>query len=422
MTESKPESLLGDFRVLDLTDEKGLFCGRILGDFGAEVIKIERPGGDPVRNIGPFYKDKVDPEKSLQWFYLNLNKKSITLNIETADGREIFKEVVKTADFVIESFKPGYLANLGLGYENLEKINPGIIMTSISPYGQNGPYKDFEHCDLTTWAMGGMMNLCGPMDRAPVRNYFQTHFLGGLHGALGSMVAHYSRETTGEGQHVDVSIQQACMLTLMPAPQYWDVLGIKVARHGSIMTFPRNELPTLRVPLIYPCKDGYVTLLMTVGENPAMIKSNQALLAMMDREGVADQVKDFDYKTFDKEKISQEIFDGFLEPVKKWLLTKTKAELLEEAVKQSILCTPVSNARDLVENVQLEAREFWIEVEHPELEDKITYPGAPVKMSECDWRIWLRPPLIGEHNEEIYEKELGFSREQMALLRAQGIV
>ena len=123
VTEPGPESVLGDFRILDLTDEKGMFCGKILGDFGAEVIKIERPGGDPLRNKGPFYKDQVDAEKSLQWFYLNLNKKSVTLDIETAEGQEVFKNMVRNADFVVESFKPGIMAGLGLGYEALEKIN-----------------------------------------------------------------------------------------------------------------------------------------------------------------------------------------------------------------------------------------------------------------------------------------------------------
>ena len=137
----KAENMLGPYRVLDMADEKGLLCGKLLGDLGADVVKIEKPGGDPARKLEPFYHDEPDPEKSLFWFALNTSKRGITLDIETADGRGIFKKLVKSADFVIETFPPGYLDGLGLGYPELEKINPGIIMVSITPFGQAGPYK-----------------------------------------------------------------------------------------------------------------------------------------------------------------------------------------------------------------------------------------------------------------------------------------
>src|SRR3990170_3305135 len=165
----KAEGMLSPYRVLDLTDEKGLLCGKILGDLGADVIKIERPGGDPARRIGPFYHDEPHPEKSLFWFAFNTSKRGITLNIETADGQEIFKRLVQTADFVIETFPPGYLAKLGLGYSDLEKINPGIILVSITPFGQTGPYKDWKGADIVAWATGGDMAPWGEPDRPPIR-------------------------------------------------------------------------------------------------------------------------------------------------------------------------------------------------------------------------------------------------------------
>ena len=140
----KEEAFLAPYRVLDLTDERGLFCGKILGDLGADVIKIEKPGGDPVRNIGPFYHDIPDPEKSLFWFAFNTNKRGITLNLEAHDGREIFKRLVKSSDFVIESFEPGYLAGLGLAYSALREINSRLIMVSITPFGQTGPYAHYK--------------------------------------------------------------------------------------------------------------------------------------------------------------------------------------------------------------------------------------------------------------------------------------
>ncbi|RPI50700.1 MAG: CoA transferase, partial [Deltaproteobacteria bacterium] len=149
------EGMLSLYRVLDLTDEKGLMCGKILGDLGADVIKIEKPGGDLTRNIGPFYHDETDPEKSLFWFAFNNNKRGVTLNIEKADGQEIFKQLVKSADVIVESFPLGYMDKLGLGYSNLEKFKPGIIMVSITPFGQTGPYKDYKISDIVAWALGG---------------------------------------------------------------------------------------------------------------------------------------------------------------------------------------------------------------------------------------------------------------------------
>ena len=161
------EPLLGSHRVLDLTDEKGWFCGKILGDLGADVIKVEKPGGDPARNTGPFYHDIIEPEKSLYWMALNTNKKGITLDIETPDGREIFKKLLKTADVVIESFAPGYMDKLGLGYSELSKINPGIILTSVSGFGQEGPYRDYKAPDIVVRALGGLIYTVGEADRPP---------------------------------------------------------------------------------------------------------------------------------------------------------------------------------------------------------------------------------------------------------------
>src|SRR3989338_8654583 len=179
--EKKTGGMLSPYRVLDLTDEKGLLCGKLLGDLGADVIKVERPGGDPARKIGPFYHDEADPEKSLFWFAFNTSKRGITLDIESAAGQATFKKLVETADFVIESFPPGYLDKLGLGYSALEKVNPGVIMVSITPFGQTGPYKDYKAPDIVAWAMGGVMYPWGDADRPPV--HISHHSQAYLHAA-----------------------------------------------------------------------------------------------------------------------------------------------------------------------------------------------------------------------------------------------
>jgi len=263
MTEANgAEGVLSGYRVLDVADEKGLLCGRVLGDLGADVIKIEKPGGDPARDIGPFYKDTPDRENSLFWFFTNASKRGITLNLETVDGRDIFKRLVKTAHFIIESFEPGYMAGLGLGYQDLEKINPSLVVTSITPFGQVGPYAHHKAIEMTLAAMGGHMQLFGEEDRPPLRiGQPQAFFQGSMQGAMGSMVAHYHRELTGEGQHVDASCQQAVSLSLMNAIEMWDVSRRNIKRAGARTTI--GIAPQKRIWL---CKDGHVCIHVEAGQ------------------------------------------------------------------------------------------------------------------------------------------------------------
>jgi crotonobetainyl-CoA:carnitine CoA-transferase CaiB-like acyl-CoA transferase len=418
------EGLLSGFRVLDLTDEKGLLCGKILGDMGADVIKIERPGGDPARNVGPFYKDIPHPEKSLFWFFTNTSKRGITLNLESSAGRDIFQRLVKTAHFVIESFDPGYMSDLELGYADLEKINPALVMTSITPFGQTGPHAHYKASDLVLWNMGGMAYLCGDPDRAPVRvSAPQAYFHGSLHGALGSMVAHYHRELTGEGQHVDVSIQDAVIFTTMNAVETWDLNRVNITPCGPFHVAGR---PASLGPLfnrgLWPCKDGHVTLYLRGGAQAGLVNSSRELVKMANEEGLALELQDYDWYKHDRGKISQEQEDFVAGHIDSYFRTKNKADLFDEAVKRDIILTPASNAKDLLESPQLAARGYWTEVAHPELGEAVVYPGAPVKLSDAPWKIQCRAPLIGEHNDEIYCGELGFSKEDVVLLKTDGTI
>src|SRR3989304_584329 len=205
--------MLSCYRILDLTGEKAFICGRALSDFGAEVIKIERPGGDPARFRGPFYKDVPDPEKNLTWFAFNANKKGITLDIQAEKGKEIFKKLAEKTDVVLESFTPDYLDGLGLGYEDLKKINPGIILTSMTGFGQEGPYRRYKDPDIVVRALGGLVYTAGYEDRPPLTvTYRHTHHLGAMNGAVGTMIALCHRVLTGRGQHVDAITQQALVI------------------------------------------------------------------------------------------------------------------------------------------------------------------------------------------------------------------
>ena len=217
--DKEREGPLSPYRVLDLTDEKGLLCGKILADYGADVIKVEPPDGSSARKLGPFYNETPDPERSLLWFAYNANKRGITLDLEREDGRELFKKLVTTADIVLESFSPGYMKDQGLGYDDLCNIKSDLVLTSLTPFGQHGPYQDFQGSDLVGWSMGGFTYLTGDQDRPPIQISFpQAYVTGASEAAVGTMVALYHRDISGEGQHVDVSIQASCAKNMMNAP------------------------------------------------------------------------------------------------------------------------------------------------------------------------------------------------------------
>jgi len=410
----KKEGLLSPYRVLDLSDERGWMCGKLMGDMGADVVKIEGPGGDVGRNIGPFYHDEEDPEKSLYWFALNTSKRGVTLDITTTQGKELLLKLVKTADFVIESFQPGYMESLGLGYTDLEKVNPGIIMVSITPFGQTGPYKDLKTSDLVMWAIGAgpCMRTFGDYDRPVYRmsQHPQTYFHAGTEAVVGAMVALYHRGNSGEGQHVDVSIQE-CM-SFFPVGD-WD-LNRRFRPRGASM------LP-VEVRHIWPCKDGYVMWRYTGGPNA--VRHSIPLVNWMAEEGMADEwLKNFDWENFSHFTTTQDVIDRMEEQTISFFMTHTKAEMMAGAIKYRIMLYPVAAANDMAESPQLAARDFWTNVEHPELGTTIRYPCKFNNASETPPVISRRAPLIGEHNEEIYRNELGISAESLARMKKDGVI
>jgi crotonobetainyl-CoA:carnitine CoA-transferase CaiB-like acyl-CoA transferase len=408
--------MLGPYRVLDLADEKGLFCGKLLGDLGADVIKIERPGGDPARMIGPFYHDDPNPEKSLFWFAYNTSKRGITLDLESRDGQDIFKRLVGTSDIVVETFAPGYLDRIGLGYATLERTNPKVILVSITPFGQSGPYKDYRSPDIVAWAMGGYMYTIGDPDRPPVRisHHSQSYLHAGGQAAQGALMALYGRELTGSGQHVDVSIQDsAARCTPERVTEAWDFRKVVVHRGGMG--------PGIRVKRMWPCKDGYVSAFFWSG--PDAKRWNSPLIGWMKEEGMADEfLTDLDWDTFNLQKLDQATYDRLATPVGRFFMAHTKAELLAGAARHNAQLYPVSTTADIVQNPQLAARGYWTEVDHPELGIKITYPGSFARTSEAPPGIRRRAPLIGEHNSEIYETELGISHQKLSQLSQAGII
>jgi crotonobetainyl-CoA:carnitine CoA-transferase CaiB-like acyl-CoA transferase len=410
-------SLMSGYRALDLTDAKGIFCGKLIADLGVDTIKVEKPGGDSARNIPPFYHDIPDPEKSLFWFAFNSSKRGITLNLETSQGQELFRKLVEKTDFIIESFPPEYMAKLGLGYDDLAKINPRIIMTSITPFGQTGPYSNLKASDLVIQAMGVLLRQAGDTDRAPVQtSLHQAYFHAGADAIEATMIANYYRGQTGEGQHVDVSIMESVLWVAGRTVPFWDCLKIEMKRSGRY--WDRNGR---RFPAIWECKNGYVAFLIqgsVTGD-----RTNTNLTQWMDSKGMAPAfMKERDWKTFDWDQTTQADFDALTEAISQFFKVSTAEELEEGAIKRGIMLNKVCDSSDTFASVQLKARDFWVNIKHDELSDIITYPGVFAKFSRTHLAIERRAPLIGEHNHDIYVKELGLSESQFSALKKKGII
>ena len=415
--------MLSCYRVLDLTNEKGFLCGRALGDFGADVIKIEKPGGEPARNIGPFYRDIPDSEKSLYWYAFNANKRSITLDIETADGREIFKRLVRTADVVIESFAPGFMDNIGLGYSVLREINPGIILTSISGFGQKGPYRDYNDRDLAVWALSGYMYISGESDRPPLApSYPHAHLIGAMNGAVGTMVALCHRRVTGKGQQVDASTHQGLVFAISAETKLpWALQKINASREGRERSRVVSRDGTVKFPLLWECKDGSVAFHFWIGPN--FIDQNRALTVWVKESGVdPGLLENFDWEYDSFQNYSKEEITKVRQTIEKFFMCYKKMEIHEGALQRRIQLTPVLSIRDLPEFSQLIARNFFRDIEHPELGMKIKYPGGTVKVGIRDCGTRFRAPLIGEHNDEIYREELGFSVHERVNMKQRGVI
>jgi crotonobetainyl-CoA:carnitine CoA-transferase CaiB-like acyl-CoA transferase len=418
-SEENNQGLLSSFRVLDLTDELGFLCGKILGDLGADVIKVESPGGDPARMIGPFYHDEPHPERSLYWFGFNNNKRGITLNLGSKRGREIFSRLASAADFVIESFSPGTLDRIGLGYPVLSRINPRLVFTSITPFGQTGPYAKFGASDIEIMAMSGCMSLTGDPDRPPLRVTFpQSYHWTGSYAAMGTLVAHLYRQRTGSGQQVDVSAQASLLWAFSHAHTFWDLNRHLEKRAGSFMT--GRSITGAKMRVFWPCKDGYCNFIIYGGE--AGRRTNQALVEWMDSKGMAPEfLKKKDWKSFNIAEVTQKEIDQMEEPIGRFFQGITKREFLEEAIKREMLGYPVATVEEIFQDDQLTARDFWQSVDHPELGASLVYPGGFAKFSEAPCKIWRRAPLIGEHNEEVYG-ELGIDKAEVTKLKREGVI
>jgi len=411
---------LNGLRILELADQKGEFCGKLAADMGADVIKVEQPGGDETRRIGPFVDDVPDPNKSLFFWYYNTSKRSITLNLEAKEGRSIFRQLVLKADILVETYPPGRLDDLGLGYAALSEINPRLIMVSITPFGQSGPYRNFKTSDLVSMAMGGPVFSCGYDDipnAPPIRpDGGHAYLMGCYHGFSGMLLALYHCDLTGQGQHVDCSIHEACSCSTEAAIPFYVFHNIIVQRHtGRHASMRPNERSQ------YLCRDGQYVNIMGL---PRTRKNWSELKSWLESE-----VSFGDLRNKSFEDIRALRFAGagnpevqhYMDILGTFIANHTAEEIYHGAQQRGVPCGIVRSPEETLSDPHLRDRGFFVEVEHDEIGRRVTYPGAPFVCSRMAYRV-RRAPKVGEHDLEIYEHELGFSKDKIATLAEAGIV
>ncbi|MHC4479788.1 MAG: CaiB/BaiF CoA transferase family protein [Planctomycetota bacterium] len=397
----EPGSSLAELRVLDLSDGvAGGYCGKLFADCGADVLKVEPPSGDPTRRHGPFPHDRPDREAGALWLYLGTSKRSVTLDISQPTGQRLLRWLVEDANVIVESFAPGHLQSLGLGFEALTSIKRRIVLVSITPYGQSGPKAGWRATNLTSFASGGQMSLTGEPDREPLVNAgYQAKYQAGLQAFSAAAVAAHQADVAEVPQHVDISAQECMASALELYLPWWAYLKRDISRRGG------NVLSSMVG--VFSTADGHIGLHIMPRNWPWFARA-------MGREDLIDDPRFRDNYTRLKHN------DELMAIVHAWAAGQKAKEVYREAGAARVPIGFVHTLGDLLESEQLQARDYFQEVEHP-VAGRRTYPGPPFCMSEVEWRAG-RAPLLGEHNREVYCEELGVSDGELARLRAAGVV
>jgi len=411
---------LHGIRVLDLTGEPGFLAGMLLAELGADVVKVEPPGGDPARRRPPFWGDVADPERAIPWLALNGSKRGITLDLERPAGRDLFLRLAERADVVLETGAPGALAARGLGWDALHTRNPRLVLCSLTPFGQSGPRAGWRGSDLTVIALSGNLHCTGDPDRAPLRCSLPvSHYHGGIEAAAGVAFALLARERTGQGQHVDVAAQEAMVMPNMATASMAMMTGNRGQRSGA---FFRQTKSVQRE--IWPCQDGWVSFALRGG--PARVPGLVAMVAWMAEEGMAsERLRAMDWKAYNHNLLSQDAVDTLSEEFGAFFRTKTMTELFQAACTRKLMLAPANTAREIVASEQLAARRFFVDVDHPG-RGALRLPGAFAVSTSADpeaTAIAVRGPAprLGEHTAAVLA-EIGVDGDGLARLRAEGVV
>ncbi len=388
--------------MLDLSSHvSGPFCAKLMADYGADVIKVEPPGlGDVARRSGPFVGDDPHPDKSVQFLYLNANKRGITLDLASSSGGSILERLLQKADVLVENFSPTESENLGLDYLSLASVNPNLVLTSITPFGQSGPYKDFSATDIITCAMSGLMYHSGDSDREPLRNALdQSLYVSGANGAAATLAALFQRLTTGEGQHVEVSIVECLASHLVQAVPYYTYMGA---------TKGRRPVRGSGFEELMPARDGYVV---------PSVQGSQPWPVIAEFIGL-EELKDERFATgAGRIEHGEELKQLLIKGLANW----DRKPLFQESGERRLVFGMAQDAGDLLECQHLRERGFFVELDHP-VAGKAEYPGMGPKLSAMDFEFRYPAPLLGQHNTEIYCGELGYTPADLVNLRAAGVI
>jgi crotonobetainyl-CoA:carnitine CoA-transferase CaiB-like acyl-CoA transferase len=385
------KNALAGLRVIDLTHYvAGPYCTKLMAGFGAEVIKIERAKtGDGMRSLGPFFRNREGLETSIPFHWLNTGKKSITLDLKKEKGKEIFKLLVKSATIVIENFSPGVMRRLGLNFEVLREINSGLIMTAISNFGQTGPYRDYKADEIELNALSGGMYLTGDPEKAPLNSGPSIlQYTAGQHAYIATLMAIFQRSSNGQGQYVDVSIQESGLEHIEITLSYHLQNG-KNAKRGRHPFVPWD---------MHGCKDGYATIIAMP------YRHWHRAFEILEDSALFD--KKYDH-LLDRIEHRRE-YEKILKPCVK---THKKKELFHAGQTRNLAFGYLASLEDVFESPQHKDRRFFEEIDHPFV-GKHRYCNAPFRMSETPWQF-ARAPLLGEHNNEIYGDVLGYSPEDI---------
>lgn len=391
------DSILGDVRVLDLSEAvAGPFCTKLLAGLGADVIKVEKPGhGDIARRVGPFPKDMPDIEQSALFLYLNTGKKSITLDIQRPTGTSILQRLLQTCDILVESFPPGHLDQLGLGYIDVERCNPNLIYTSVTPFGQTGPYRDYKGSELIGQAVGAVMHTVGLPDREPLKiGGYAALYTTGMSAFSATMLALHARDLEGYGQHVDVSAMETMTVAQI---------------HASIQ-HQFGRAPTRRDSVLVPAQDGWLHpgLERGIGED-----TWRRVCELIGQPELANDTR------FHTREARREHQRDLMAIISQWSMTQRKEDVYHALQALRSVAGYVATVEDLFASRQFVAREFFQTIDHPAT-GEARYPGAPFSIQGTAWRH-ARAPLLGEHNAETYQ-QLGFTTTELSHLYGLGII
>jgi len=382
------------------------YCSKLLADMGAEVVKIERPGaGDRARTRGPFPGDIAHPDKSGLFLYLNTNKRGVTLDITQPEGFEVLEKLVADADILIHNVMPPDMDRVGLTYERMRRANPKLIMTSILPFGLTGPYRNYRAEDLTIWCAGGLCVLNGGGPDFPQLPPLKTAgqqagYQGGAHGAMATVAAAFAQLRDGTGQHVEVSVQESVASIPEMTFEYWPYMKMIATRLGQKPLAPV-------APML--CKDGFIFL--------CCIEEHQ-WRSFVEIMGNPEWAEEEIFKDRLIRAVNWDALKVLLEP---WVAQQTVLDLYRKAQARRVPFAPVSTMGDLLNSEHLKARGFFVEIAQP-VAGTHWYPGAPLKYARTPWEIRRPAPTLGQHNAEVFGKQLGLSQARLDELKRKGVI